>query len=88
MGDGLLCSALLLPARNVRVAAAALLAAYFPTAVWFKLTNKDADGPRQSLPTYGVDADGTCVSRIFLPREMTKVAIYEDNVRLGYATRI
>ena len=82
--------ALHLPAGNVRVAAAALLlfTAYFPAAVWFKLAYKEADGALQPLPVYGIQAAGTCISRIFLPRQMTKLAIYDDRVRVGYATRM
>jgi len=39
------------------------------------------------LPVMSVAADGSCVSTLWVPKETTKVAIYKDGVRAGYASK-
>jgi hypothetical protein len=74
----------------MRVIAAVLLlfAVYFPAATWLKLAYRDSKGPMQPLPVLGISANGSCVSRVWLPKGTTNIAVYDDDVRLGYATKV
>jgi hypothetical protein len=78
--------------RNLmRVFAATLVlfAVYFPAVIYSAHSYKDPpDGGLRPLSLMSVAADGSCASIVWLPKETTKVAIYKDGVRVGYATKV
>jgi hypothetical protein len=65
-----------------------LFGIYFPMAIWLEHNFKGPEGPVRPLPVLGVSAGGSCVSRVWLPKEMNKVAVYDGNVRVGYAIKV
>ena len=79
------------PEDLVRVLAAVLVlfAGYFPVAIYSALSySEPRRGELRPLPVLSVAADGSCVSTLWVPKETTKVAIYKDGVRVGYATKM
>jgi hypothetical protein len=74
---------------RVFAATVVLLAVYFPAAIYLARSYKDApDGGLRPLPILSIAGNGSCVSTLWVPEGTTKVAIYRDGVRLGYATKV
>ena len=74
---------------RVLTAALVLFAVYFPVAIYSarSYSGPQADGLRP-LPVLSVAADGSCVSTLWVLKATTKVGIYKDGVRAGYASKM
>jgi hypothetical protein len=74
---------------RVFIATLVVFAVYFPAAIYSARSFKNPpDGRLRPLSFMSVAANGSCVSIIWLPDKTTKVAIYRDGVRVGYATKV
>jgi hypothetical protein len=74
---------------RVLTATLGLFAVYFPVAIYSALPYIGlSDGDLRPLPVLSVAADGSCASTLWVPKETTKVGIYKDGVRAGYASKM
>jgi hypothetical protein len=73
---------------RVFVAISILFVIYFPAAMYLQLSTVRTDGDLRPLSIMSVAGDGSCASTVWLPEEITRVAIYRSGVRLGYAKNV
>lgn len=73
---------------RIRTATLLLFAVYFPAAIILARSYKPPESGLRPLSVMGVAANGSCVSTIWVPKETTKIAIYHDGLRVGYATKM
>ena len=69
-----------------------LFAVYFPAAIYLSHSYKSRSYKNpdvlRPLSPMSRAANGSCASTVWLPKETTKVAIYQNGVRVGYATKV
>jgi len=74
---------------RVFAAISILFGVYFSAAIYSDLLSKSStDGDLRPLSIMSVAADGSCASTAWLPNETTKVAIYRNGIRVGYAEKV